>query len=86
MKITHLPYCSCLIYTNGTMYSLAIPGSKFFSFICCQEIGEINPNRLTKLIKLTLGKKIPIFLSKNQQNLLGKKHCKLEMVIDLIMY
>ncbi len=68
------------------MYSLAIPRSKFFSIFCCQKIEEINPNRLTKLIKLTLGKTIPIILSKNQQNLLGKKQWKLQVVINLIMY
>jgi hypothetical protein len=57
MKITHLPYCSCLIYTNGNMYSLATIGSNFFSIFWQQKIEEINPNRLAKLIKSTLGKK-----------------------------
>jgi hypothetical protein len=55
------------------MYSLAIPGSKFFSFFFVKKLRKINLNILTKSIKFTLGKKIPIVLSKNQQNLLGKK-------------
>ncbi len=74
MKITHLPYCSCLIYMEGNKYSFAIHGIKFFSIFCCQKIEEINLNRLNKLIKFTLGKKIAIVLSKNQQIFLGKKN------------
>jgi HD superfamily phosphohydrolase YqeK len=59
---------------EGNKYSFAIHGIKFFSIFCCQKIEEINLNRLTKLIIFTLGKKIAIVLSKNQQKFSGKKN------------
>lgn len=42
---------------NGNMYSLAIPGSKFFSIFCCQKIEKNKSQYINKINKIYTRKK-----------------------------
>jgi len=69
------------------MYSLAIPGSKFFSIFCCQKIEKNKSQYINKINKIyTRKKKSQLFWQKTNKICWEKKHCKLEVVINLIMY